>query len=397
MKIKSHSTTLGMTLLAAFPMLQAQTLFDPYVSPVGQWTDRGLLFTAPGLPIRWVARGTVREVEPPKMHNPFSSGPLTGVFKSGMGGVAYFLDGRLWFSGWDGQREVLFEHKNNAWSEVAAVPSPDRKRRSHLVPLRNGRFLAFSPRDPELKPDQPSPWFFGVYAKDDSGELRLRTMETMSDKAWHKDPNLRRMLLGLQASVVVEDHFVLCCPEYGQFWVFSLEDGRLRRTMEIYGGKAAKLLAGRSVPRMVTQFQPQKDGTLLIAARDEAVLDAIPELARRAELANQQVLGGPLSGDQIGAAGRFVEMQYQEMLMQVPQQRWFELDPATGSVKRRNPSPVGALDLIPHVSPEAASKTFWMVDAEGKVSYTASDFSAFRKAEDGASRPRPPKAETDRR
>ena len=79
----------------------------------------------------------------------------------------------------------------------------------------------------------------------------------------------------LSSTTIVGDLLVVCGWHFGLFWVFSLEDGRLKRLIRLYDEVTDDDLRQDRKFEVVVHFQPQKDGTLLVAARVEEAVKAL--------------------------------------------------------------------------------------------------------------------------
>lgn len=354
--------------------LGAQAFFDPYVLCMGQWTQQGRLFSCPDEPLRWLIRGRIKEVAHPKLPSPLKDSPNFQP-PPNLGGLGFHFQDALWINGWTRKESVLFRQSGTGWEEVAKVPCTSFSRNTSLIPLRNGRYLVFNPPDPDPKPKKKNPYFYGIFAQDERGELVSRSLESLPERDWQEDANLA-LATRLDATAFTDDHVTVCCAEYGRFWIFSLEDGRLRHTVDLYGQETAKLLGRKQIPRMVLEFQPRKDGRLLISARDEALIKPLLAEVKKAEARLNDWMRPNLPEDQENGLWNSLQRQVAEVLMPFPHLTWFELDPDTGSLKRLNPSPVGARDILP-VNKEAP---FWLVDEEDRVIYMDMSFKAFPKA-----------------
>lgn len=352
----------------AVSTVSAQSFYDPYLLPMGQWVGRGRIFSCTHEPFRWLDGGQVREVAHPKLPNPFV-GLTTVESPSNLGGLGFFAQDSLWINGWKDKCTLLYRHSAKGWEESVRITSLSRRRVASMIPLRNGRYLVFNPPDPEPKSGRENPYHHGIFAIDERGHLFAKSLDSLPDKDWFKDANLVRSSR-LDAAAMTEDHFIVCCPEYGRFWLFSMEDGRLQRTVDLYGKEVSKLLGHKNLPRMVVELQPRKDGRILISAREETLIKPLIEEVAKADSRLRSLLDGPLHESQAADLQRTLDRTIAEALMPYPGIAWFELHPETGRIRRLNPSPVGAKDILP-VGQDAP---FWIVDEDDRVIYTDAEF-----------------------
>ncbi len=367
-------------LLACLALSVLPMLADPpevFVNPIGQWVGDQLLVASNASEIRMLGREGVTTVPRPGTSAAPSGASEVDLLK-GPGDQKPFAIGTVLYVNVRNEKgTTLFERKLEGWTPIALLPATAMKGfLPTLVPLKNGRFLVLGPppTEEETKKHVAAP--FATYRLNDKGALEHLESGSFTPLPFQNHPVLKNVALQPHALTLTEDHLVLASPHYGVFWIFSLENGALRRTAQLFGEEVTKrMVEAKEGLVTVLNFQPLKDGDLLVSSLHA---DQLPDLlkARQTFWADMRKIA-PNRGNPPEAFenyGRVYAVRETEIRTTFPFVTWFTVKPSTGTVKRLETAPPGALS----VRDKADEDFYWVVDEEDRVIHTAPDLSNYK-------------------
>jgi hypothetical protein len=350
---------IGLLVLAVAVLgspLSSQTT-DLYRFETGQWTKDGFFLSGfMKESLRLSAKGSARLVpesilpKEQRVKRPANAPPPPKHF----GGKVMVANDRMFFTALERAETpvaVLWERgPEGGWN--ATVRLAHRKRSPYfppvIGPLANGKYLVLNPNPPEDKPDGTealSP--FAVYRSNEKGELGLSSYIDPGIEKCQGNIHLRRDFTYLSSATIVDDCFIICGWKYGLFWVFSLEDGRIKRFFRLYNVIKDEDIAKNRSHQVILNYQPLKDGTLLVAARQE---DGVKELAAalaEADAQGESLMQGFTNPQQVTEALRFLNRERDLIFRQFPFVAWYEIDPETGSKRKLELPPAGGKEMLP--------------------------------------------------
>lgn len=169
----------------------------------------------------------------------------------------------------------------------------------------------------------------------------------------------------LSSTTIVGDLLVVCGWHFGLFWVFSLEDGRLKRLIRLYDEVTDDDLRQDRKFEVVVHFQPQKDGTLLVAARVEEAVKALGKAMGKADLQARAMAQPGADPALVMQTDQFLQRERDAIAVEYPFIAWYELDPRTGGKKRKVVPLAGGKEMLPSLKELAAF--FWIPDDRGRI------------------------------
>lgn len=357
---------------------------DLFRFEVGQWTERGFLHSGFKRSTFLVRNGRKEKIpEPVLPETQLSKGPPSVPTPPRNGGKMLSAGGQMFFTALErgeSAAAVLWAQDpiNHVWRQTARLPI-DRKRRGHnsppnLFPLGNGKVLVLNPDPPEDCKD-PNEWTpFAVFRKNERNELSLSSTVDPGLAQWKGNTSLRMDFGYLSSATIVDDLLVVCGWRYGLFWVFSLEDGGLKRMVRLYDGVTDEDIRQQRNLEVVVHFQPLKDGNLLVAARAE---DSVKALGKALEKATRQAAALSLPDADpalVMQDYQFLQREREAIAVEYPFIAWYELDPRTGSRRRKDAPPQGGKEMLPSI--RELDTFFWIPDERGGIRYESRDLSA---------------------
>ena len=153
--------------------------------------------------------------------------------------------------------------------------------------------------------------------------------------------------------VLTDKHATLLNSSTGLYWIFSLENASLVKAGNIFNRVTPEMIAKGGFLRAVLCVNPEKEGTILVAAQDEAFLvsETLPDpFKEHNELLRQLYNQVPkLSVEEYNA--KVVELRsilderLEELKERNPYIVWYRLDPETGRVEKLPAPPEGGTNL----------------------------------------------------
>ncbi len=235
-----------------------------------------------------------------------------------------------------------------------------------IVPLENGRF--FGVRIAQIRRSKGLECPFYILKADAEGKLQtVGEADGGIPPKLFDAPGLPR---GYQV-IRTGAFFLLVDPHPGWIWVYSLENGNLKRLVRVYEELDEKRIQKNDFSSVVIGAQAMEDDTLLLAVHpaSSALSD---DYARRMEAGLQGgaklVLGAENSfpnGEPSPEQGNMEMVDW--AWKHHPEVRWVNLDPATGKMRELDPPPEGARTRIESM---VEGITFnWMPVWDGRVEF----------------------------
>jgi hypothetical protein len=233
------------------------------------------------------------------------------------------------FAKWeDGEWHYLCEYKDVSDNLLKAIP------------CGNGRFIVVSSKT-DLTGDNSgdrSPFVRMLLLPDNKG-LRLGTAID------HGQDDLKKFMtnndcfeLPYMSKVIKTDtHAILIHPRTGLYWVLSLEKATLVKSGNIFRKVTPEMIMSNGFPRAVLCANPEKDGTVLVAAQDEDFFiketgDAIKEARELLQTYPQ------MSRDEVN---KIISKRQDEIAAGSPFIVWYRIYPENGKVEKLSYAPEG--------------------------------------------------------
>lgn len=371
---------------------------DITVFPTGQWTPMGLLVSAwfsPTYLIKGKRAAELKGAEAPLQTmlgfdpkapkvmamKPKDREKLVDVFQPrNQGSKIFHLQDRFWQNTWvTGTATLWRRDPGSAWERSLEFQTAGCKYRPTILPLANGKFLVVNPPPFKDSTGQAKQHPLGIFRTNAKGELDQESPIELEKGEFHKNDAFRRMLIFLDTCVVVEDRLVLCCPQYGMFWVLSLEDGRVLRSAKLYGDALDGLVAANRGHRLIINLQPLKSGEILLAARNPETAKTFIKDATKAQEHLQLPPGSEPSKGQVQQILDLRERSMEVAYMDHHEVFWYEFRPRSGTFHRLPSGPVGGRGFI--ASLKDFEDFYWIPDAEDRITFTDRTFSKWPRAE----------------
>lgn len=221
------------------------------------------------------------------------------------------------------ETEVLINQGSDGWKPLGKLTG--ERFLPSLIPLSKDRFLGVAMTQSAIVKDGKC-FPFGVYLLKENGEIQLdEPMEGGLDKPVFKKekgwnyPFLQTTFIK-QETALTEDYLVLG-SQWGYFWVFRRDTGRLRRLVRLYPEADEAFLSKYPPVQIVLGFQPTRAGDILIASRaKDALLEGAKEMAKPVALA--------MDPDTRGRTRRWAD----SFNATYPLVFWWNLDPEQGRI-----------------------------------------------------------------
>jgi len=228
-------------------------------------------------------------------------------------------------------RYTIAKYTDDTWKYVGGFECESTT--ITVIPCDNNRFIAItSQRDlTGNKGIDRSP--FAVLSVGQNERIKvshaLPPMYPMNNPDSFRLPSASSM-------AVTDRHAVLINPKTGLYWIFSLEKASLTRSGRIFEFITDKMISEGGVAKAVLCVQPEKDGNILISARNkEAILksgDFDKELTEMIT-ANPDLLPED--------TGKMIQKRRIERANKDWQIEWYRINPEKGNVVKLKMPPLG--------------------------------------------------------
>jgi hypothetical protein len=211
------------------------------------------------------------------------------------------------------------------------------------------------------------------------------------DVGWSGIPQNSNLSNAFLKFALTDDWLVVGNAYYGLFWIISLEDGKLRNALRVYPEVTDALIRKNAPAQVLLNYQPLRDGRILIAGRDPRSMEKYLADAQKAQDAQQVALQGvadaasaenapPPTGPpdrsnvtknpSADAAFRLFLEHRSQLPRDHPLVFWFELDPAKGRIRQID-APLGARPFVNTNQDER--NYFWLPDKDDHIRYYSPD------------------------
>jgi len=176
---------------------------------------------------------------------------------------------RLLFAKWeDDEWKLLGDYKNYTDNSLEAIP------------CGGGRFIVRSSNTDLVDDNRPDRTPFCLMRiPEGKAEARIeRSIDHGQDglREWMSDPNCFK--LATYSEVAMTDgHAVLVNSSTSLYWVFSLEKASLVKAGSIFKGVTPDMVTEMGFKQAVLRVNPEKSGTVLVAAQEESLFVAEKE------------------------------------------------------------------------------------------------------------------------
>jgi hypothetical protein len=272
-----------------------------------------------------------------------------------LGSLVFAFDAEPWlFNSQEGSDPTgdfvwsnLFRYHEDKWQLVGTHKEPASHHGFDLIlPLQNGRFFGVRRSRFARSGKMEAPFY--ELSLDEAGQFKVAgNLSGGIPPEWFNLPGITRYF----QTVFFDDVFCLVDRHPGWIWVFSRQDGALKRVVRIYEELDEASLKKNNFTSVVLHSQPTDDGLLLISARSRntAGTDDLIHRVNQATAGQPSVVSPP---PEMGSSIRMLEptkvadsdittafQMHSEIV-------WWTLDPLTGTLKAMVPPPEGAPQAI---------------------------------------------------
>jgi len=215
------------------------------------------------------------------------------------------------------------------------------------IPCSDGRLIVIS-RNTDLtnnnKPDR-SP-FVRMSIDSEKNELRLgASINHGQDDLQKYMSNPACFSLAHSSNIVMTDEYAtLINFQTGLYWVFSLEKASLRKAGNIFTKVTPEMIAKGGFQEAVFSVNPEKDGTVLIAAQEEDFFTTSPDSAGNVymEMAEVRLRNPNMAQEEYT---RELRARLKKQRDNSPFIAWYRLYPENGKVEKLSEPPEGGTHL----------------------------------------------------
>jgi len=234
---------------------------------------------------------------------------------------------------------TMAKWEDNQWRHLGGLRTSEGAALT-TIPCDYGRFIVVSSDKSAIGAGAPDPTPFHVISLPEAGKsLRLdRAIDHGHDelRGYMTDQGCFRLAF-LSRTAVTDSHAVMVSPNTGLYWVFSLEKASLVKAGSIFKKVTPKMVAKGGFPDAVLCVNPEKGGTVLVAAQDESFFltekgDALAEL-------NETLDKNPHISFE--AAAEIYRERYIEIAARNPFIVWYRIHPESGRAERLCDPPEG--------------------------------------------------------
>jgi len=268
------------------------------------------------------------------------------------------------FAKWeDGKWHFLGDYKNTR----------DIKASVDAIPCDDDRFIVISNTDltGNNGPDRSLFHRMSIHPNKDKKEIRLDASIAFRaglDELQQHLHNPTVSYLPTASLVAMTDQYaVLVNRKTGLFWIFSLEKATLTNSGMVFKKMTLDMVLKGGFAEAILWVNPEKDGTVLISAQEEAAFmtetgDAIKELNEM--LQNRSI--NKLTDKEIDEQ---LETRTTELARRNPFMVWYRLYPENGKVEKLGGAPMGGVDIR-----DGNKTNFWRPLPDGSVRMGMQEF-----------------------
>lgn len=264
-------------------------------------------------------------------------------------------------------RHVVFAKplKQGDWVQVAELERPKADGPIRLIRLENGNYLGVAAAPIQWTEDRKEQSPFAVLSVDSKD--RLRWSSTIDPEV--KISSIRQMgFNGKDPLIVLEHHVLLLSRCWGQYWVFSRENGNLKRCDRLMSGITEAHLAKGACINMVHAAHPTSTGSILVATRDESYITEFQPQLLKDNAAYSGSIPSHLSekeaDEELEKRAKLARIRLQEREMFNSVVHWYEWDTTDLRFRKRATPPVGGVSVLASYA-ERREASEWIPAASG--------------------------------
>jgi len=263
------------------------------------------------------------------------------------------------------ERWTFAKYQNDKWHSLGYYKMESGDNLLKIIPCDNDRFIVIFLRNKGMDPKSrskmtpfhlmslhPDKTEFSIDESIDHGQEALRIAR----------PNYFE--LAYKSDIIMTDrHATLLSKDTGLYWIFSLENASLLKAGNIFKEETAKMIGeGGFTNSPILCANPEKQGTLLIAAQEEAFFTT--ETRNFWQEYNKLINIEPYRrmSDEDVMEKLYVPM-HREFVNRSPFIVWYRLNPETGEVEKLKEPPVGGSNLR-----DEGKNDIWRPMPDGSVS-----------------------------
>jgi len=170
-------------------------------------------------------------------------------------------------------------------------------------------------------------------------------------------PNCFNMAFNGQIAMT-DDYATIVDSKTGLYWIFSLEKASLKHTGKIFKNVTPDMIAKGGFPNAILRVHPEKNGTILISAQEEAAF--LTETGDVTKEIQEQLEKNPdLSPEDIY---KLIRSRSDELASRNPLLVWYRIDPENGKAEKLGVPPVGAAFVR-----DGTKNDYWRPMPDGSV------------------------------
>lgn len=240
------------------------------------------------------------------------------------------------------QRTTLHRFETSGWKELGRLDTKPSVGTIKIIPCDQDRFIAISSKEDMNSAQNPrdrSP-FYSLKLRE-NGEFVIGSRIDPECEPMGKEPDWFG-LPALSPLIITEDHATLLHRSTGLYWVFSLQNGSLRRSGRMLPEITDEVIRKKEARDAILSQHPMPNQTILCLARAEGAPAGDTESPEKAVEKLMKEHPGMDAKDAL----RIYTQKKREQLETNPFPRWLALDPEKGTVARLIPPPLGAPDFL---------------------------------------------------
>jgi hypothetical protein len=343
---------------------------------VVQWTEKGVLVTPlnSSEAVLFPPKGEKISIQAPAKL-PQQSNPLAVAAAPG---DIFWFEGRYYcqvFGPEPGHpeqlRSELHRLEGGAWSRIGWFSRERSQGRVLFFPLGSGKFLGLSKRYFRDSTGKARTSPFAIFSRHPEREEFLFDNEVelgMDKKLFEKLDPFQLWTTTLIA--FTDGDLTLALPKSSLYWTFSLETGRLRRHGRFMDKATDELISVALLPSLLLNLQPAPDGSILLAMRHADMLTEMKD--GLADIKHIERLLAESKGADASNALKAWRQRQDELASRFPFVQWWSYEPSTGAVRRLDPPPQGAKQIVATFAD--LRNMNWVPTRDGRVLQVSGDF-----------------------
>jgi hypothetical protein len=241
------------------------------------------------------------------------------------------------------KRWTFAKWRDDEWNFVGDYKT-DTSESLTAIPCDNDRFLVVSCNKDMTNDDRPDRSPFHLMSIS-PGKTELRLDSSID----HGQDDIRKYMstpacfeLASYSDVIMTDGYaVLVHRHTGLYWIFSLENASLKKAGNIFKSVTPEMIAKGGFTRAVLCVNPEKAGTILVAAQEEDFF--ITETGDAFREAKEYKENFPYATDE--DVEKIFELRWKAIVDRNPFIAWYRIYPESGKVERLSQPPEGGTNL----------------------------------------------------